>query len=170
MRLITREQDSTRSQASHSVAPATENSSTGVQHNLISKQQDMAIKLAVQALLSTLWPCATSSVPAADGVTRRPDQSTLPGRQGAAAVQFAKIVMSLPQLLSGMPSQVRTQLTSLRALEAIMPALDAITEEDPGAEQKHPGRRDTALSPQCRVSCQRCELVSLESMPENNVG
>ena len=169
-RLIARKQDSTESQTSQSAATARGHSSTGVQQNLTSKQQDMAIKLAMQALLSTLWSSVASSAPAADSVVRQPDQSTPPVWKGSAANYIAKIIMSMPQLLSSMSSQVRTQLTSLRALEAIMLALDVITEEHSGAEQRHSGQWGTALGTQCRASCQRCELVIPKLIPESIAG
>ena len=155
-RLIAREHDSSRTQASDSDASAAAKSSGDVQQSMVSKQRDMAVKLAMQALLSTLWPCAASSAIAADGGAQRPDQASEPGWQSAAAGHFAKITISSPQRLSGMPSQVRAQLTSLKALEAIIPALDAVAEQQSPAEQERPGQRDTALRTECRASCQRC--------------
>ena len=123
---------------------------------MISKQQDMALKLAMQALLGTLWPCSASQSAVTDVHARQPDQATSPGWQGAAAGHFVKIVMSLPQLLSGMPSQVRTQLTSLRAFEAIMSALNAAAEQHSHAGQTHHGQSNSASHTLCSAFCDRC--------------
>ena len=155
-RLMARRQVSTGSRSSRAATSATEDGNGDVQQSTVSKQRDMAVKLAMQALLSTLWSSAASSAPAADRGARQPDQTSLPGWQRAAAGHFAEIIMTLPQLLSGMPSHIRTQLTSLKALEVIIPALDAIAEQQSPAEQKHAGQRDTASCTQCRASCQRC--------------
>lgn len=160
-RLIARRHISTGNQLPNSAASTAEHSSGDVQQDAISKQKDMAVKLAMQALLSTLKPCAASSAPAAEGGAQRPNHASLPGWQGVAADHFAKFILSSPRLLSGMPSQVRTQLTSLKALEAIMPALDAIAEQQSPAEQKHAGQRDPTSRTQCRISCQRCLILDL---------
>ena len=159
-RLIVRRQASTGSQASESAASAARKSGGDIQQDTTSKQTDLAVRLAMQALLSTLWPCSASSAPAAAGGARRPDQASLPGWQGAAAGHFVQTIMSSPQL-SGMPSQVRTQLTLLKAFEAIMPALNAVTKKAAPSEQRHPGQGDTAMRTRCTSSCQRCSVQHL---------
>ena len=154
-RLIARKQASIGIQASSSAPSVSRESSSAIQQDTFLKQTDLAVKLAMQALLSTLWPCSASTALAAAGGAQRPDQATLPGWQGATAGNFTKVIMSLPRLLSGMPSQVRTQLTSLKALEAILPALDAVTKQHSPAEQQQPNQRATSLRTHCTASCPR---------------
>jgi len=155
-RLTASRQLDTGSKAVNSAGPATGNSDKAAQNVVLAKQQDMAAKLAMQALLRTLHPCPVSSVcGASSAIAQRPDQAIVPGWHSTASGHFATIFMSLPHLLSGVPSQVRIQLTSLKSFEAIMPALTAVAEQDSSPEQTFTHKRPASRT-QCRASCRRC--------------
>ena len=163
-RLTASRQSDTGSKAVNSAASATGKSNKAAQNDMLAKQQDMAAKLAMQALLRTLHPCpASSACSASSAIAQQPDLAIVPGWHSTASGHFATIFMSLPQLLSGMPSQVRTQLTSLRSFEAIMPALTAVAEQDSGLEQTYTHRHPASRT-QCRASCRRCAAIPLSPL------
>jgi len=155
-RLTVSRQPDTGSKAVNSAGPATGNSNNAAQSDVLAKQQDMAAKLAMQALLRTLHPCpASSACSASSAIAQQPDLAIVPGWHSTASGHFATIFMSLPQLLSGVPSQVRIQLTSLKSFEAIMPALTAVAEPGSSPEQTYTHRHPASRT-QCRASCRRC--------------
>lgn len=151
-RLVASRQCSTGSQAGKPLGPTDSSQKTAAEPAL-ARQHEFTEKLAMQALLSTLQPPDASMASGEASATRRPDQATLPVCQATASANFAQILMSAPQLLSGMPSQVRTQLTSLKAFETYTPALELVARQEP---QSSPiGQSQLPASAKCQASCRR---------------
>ena len=139
----------------HASAKVSESLQSTAEREAAAKQLDLTAKLAMQALLSTLQPCSPT-VDATNATTsgQRPDWAALPGWQSRAASNFASILMSTPQLVSSMPSQVRTQLTSLKAFDAYMPAIELVAEQ-PLHSASATSHSQPGASSKCRGCCRR---------------
>ena len=139
----------------HASAKAAESAHSTAGDDVAAKQLDLTAKLAMQALLSTLQPCSPVS-DASSPVTagQRPDWTALPEWQSRAAGNFASILMSTPQLISSMPSQVRTQLTSLKAFSAYMLAVELVAGQ-PSHSASATGHSQPHPPSECRACCQR---------------
>ena len=122
--------------------------------DVAAARRSLTAKLAMQALLGMLRPPQASSACGGESGPERPDQAFLPGWQHIAALNFAKTLLSAPALLSGMPSQVRTQLTSLKAFKIVVPAVEMVASQQPSSK---PVQGIDCLPPStpCRASCQR---------------
>ena len=139
----------------HASAKASESAHSTAGEEAAARQLDLTAKLAMQALLSTLQPCSPAgNATSAATPGQRPDWAALPGWQSRAAGNFASILMSTPQLISSMPSQVRTQLTSLKAFGAYMPAI-ALVAEQPLHSAPATGYSQLGASSKCRGCCRR---------------